>query len=130
MNLVKMEFSGTDLYPYTDYRYENEKTIIILESDRFFFVDSVVDELYKPGRILRISNRDRDDTYSTVKEIYNLKRSCIDRFIPMYGKEWISGRGYITTPILDPLDRQLDHIKNNQDYIPENSDCPQNIPEN
>lgn len=117
-------FFNVYLYPYTEHKDADEVTIIILESGRFLFVSSVVNESYKPGKLLRIQNRDRDYTYSIIKEIYNLKESSINRFIPMYGKEWISGRGFITTPC-SGISYNSDFIKKNWDFIPEVSDCPQ-----
>ena len=120
---------GLNIYPYTDIGDENELTIIILESGRFFFLDSVVNSMYKPGSALRIDNRNTGYTYSRVKEIYNLENTLSkewDKIKHLYGKEWISGRGFGTTSATFDYEYYPDMVKSKLDFIPEYSDCPQN----
>lgn len=130
MNIEKFKkIYGLNIYPYTDYENENEITIVILESGRFFFLGSVVTDIYRVGKHLAIANRNGHETYSTVKEIYNLKKDTVskewDKIKHLYGKEWISGRGYGTRAV-NPFNKNMAELfKGEIDYIPEKSDCPQ-----
>jgi len=125
-----MDKYGIDVYEYTKEYHVNEITMIILESGRFIFLDkSVVTDMYLPSKHLAITNRNRHETYSTVKEIYNLKENQLsDKFELIkhhYGKKWISGRGYGTRSV-NHFNKNMEELfKDNMDFIPEVSDCPQ-----